>query len=987
MNKDPLPNLATIKHLITHSAIPTAVSLINPHIASLAPHLQPYLSVLEAYENPPLLCLSMLHFTLKNYNKSISYFLMHYEAMQNETQLKDNLSNHERNNALNLKTNGNHYNSNENLDKNKNDYNEQFTATTHTQSQNYLELLKSTKLCGYDSSFSSTFFEFFYHNIVIRMLEVKEPSLVLKSFIYSQTHNDPLIFSYVMRSDRSVIRNLITRFGVSLCVLQRLAEEENCFNEFYALVKEMDVFGRDCRVKVDAFVYFDDKIGMKRFICELVKDVLLCYEICFYVNECYSLFFDARDVNDIVNSLENNIQNIELKKSVNESCNNEVCNKNIDFGNNVSSIKKNIKKLLSGELKRNLILKLTAKHNKTDFPFLQTMIKPLTRASSSHTGIVFSNAIMNLGSSNDTFHRINVDLLNQTRHWNKFFGMSCLGMIHVGNDNTLEILKNILPNENEVSEGGSLLSIGLMECFKKENEPTISSYLLNFIESTDNNTIKSQTLLYGACLGLGLVHFGKYDKEIIDVLSKVLLTDNVLGAEASAYAIGMNMICTKFDEAFLQSLIDINEINIEVSSTFSGVNNVNDVTSVNDEGVNSTNNINTSNGNTSNGSTSNINHSNVNTNNINTNSITSNNMYDIMNDPIHETINDLLGLSEVSTHEKISRACGVSISLFLIQSKKIGKIIKKLMRSSNEILRYSSSFCIGSSFVGTCDLKAISLLLSQLNDVSEDVKRGCVISLGFVCCNKTETLFSVLEPLTVNHSAGVRGAAALTLGFFLSGTGDSKCINAIEVLMYDSDPLVRQSACIGMGFILAQCTEKNVSNFKRIVERLNLLIVEKAENNCTATGAVIGRSLMEGGGRNIIYGVNNMYGKTDKTKVAGAILFMQYWYSYSMISFITLCTLPTFYVVLNQDLDLEKSEIEIYGMKEKYDVNAIKIPEMKTRRKRRLRRRYRVAVKTEVKSEIVEESKDENYVIKSGERLSVFEKRSAGIKDYGFIFR
>ncbi|KAM0676489.1 proteasome regulatory particle base subunit [Gurleya vavrai] len=822
-----IQNLSKLHHLL-QTNITQALPQIIPNISILSPHISPLLHFLEQSQETPKLTLAMIFFTLQNYKKAIFYFLQSEGESEKE----------------------------------------------------------------YDQEYLM----FFKQGITIRMIEYypiikncqddnKKILEEMKNYIFNRTKNDPLLFVFVMKNDNLLLKEMISEYKINLSILQKIALEENLEKEFYFVIKDLNVDGDDLKIKIDALVFFNQKKEISDLLVHSASQNLnLCYEICFYLNECYSLFLNTEEINLICK---------DLKFSEDAEENN--------------FLKNNVKILLNGEFKRSLTLKLMAKNNQTDFSYLQTMIKPLTRMASTHTGIVFANAIMNLLSSNDSFHRSNTDLLNQTRHWNKFLGMACIGVIHQGNTNTLEILKNVLPSENELNEGGSLFAIGMMEYLKSESNEIITSYLLNFIESTDPKVKKSQTLLYGACFGLGLVHFGKYNNEILDKLINIFQGEHVLGSEASAFAIGMNLL-GKYNE---------NEKNEYTCSL----------------------------------------------------------------------IDKLFNIAGTTNHEKIGRAAGIAISLSMINSKKNSSITKKMLKSNNENLRYSGSFCIGSSFAGTSDLNAISILLKQINDVNEDVKRGCVISIGLVCCNNIETLFSVLEPLTVNHSASIRGAVALTLGFFMSGSMHKQCIDSVEVLMYDSDCLVRQSACIGMGFLLAQCNKKNVKNFQRIVERLNLLVVEKGENCCNAIGAAIGRSLMEGGGRNVVYGVKNLYGKIDMHKIGGAILLMQYWYSYSMLSFVSLCVMPTFYVVLNKNLEIVEDEVLVNVKKEKYDVNAIRIPDLKTRKKRRLRRRYRTSFKESEEIVAAEESSDEgSFNVISGERIRICEFEKSDLKDLGYKF-
>jgi len=249
-----------------------------------------------------------------------------------------------------------------------------------------------------------------------------------------------------------------------------------------------------------------------------------------------------------------------------------------------------------------------------------------------------------------------------------------------------------------------------------------------------------------------------------------------------------------------------------------------------------------------------------------------------------------------------------------------------------------------------------------------------------------------------------------------TNTPFSRSKDILEVLLYDTNHLVRQSACIGTGFLLSQCTEKTTTNYKRIVNRINNLVVERSENYACSIGAVIGRSLLEGGGRNVIYGVKNLFNKVEPTRVGGIVLWMQWWYNYAMFSMVSLCVLPTFYVELDENFNLV-GEKDLLGRKDDYEVEIVRMPVERMKRRRKLRRRYRFETFDDKKDDEKKDGENKNddkrdgenkndenkndgnvnidmdvnieeerYTVKSGERLTVIEKEKIGLKDYGFIF-
>ncbi|AFM97798.1 26S proteasome regulatory complex protein [Encephalitozoon hellem ATCC 50504] len=349
-----------------------------------------------------------------------------------------------------------------------------------------------------------------------------------------------------------------------------------------------------------------------------------------------------------------------------------------------------------------------------------------------------------------------------------------------------------------------------------------------------------------------------------------------------------------------------------------------------------------------------------------------------------EILEDLKAIGCDTEFERVKRAVGVSLSLVLMFSEEMfydedtasngefKNYINELLSDKDSIMRAGGVLSLGSAFVGTGRLSVISSLLPYINDGDDDVKRAAVIAIGLVCCDDRDLLVGTLEPLSENHNFFVRAAVAIILGLFLSGTGDKVCTNILEALMYDSNNLVRQSACIGAGFITMQCNPELIPNYKRIIERLNKLIVDKKESGAVELGAVFGRGLSEAGGRNIIFSVRNMSGITSADRIAGAILFLHYWYWYPLISMVSLCALPTSIFCFNEDLEEENIEIPTSG---RYDNLLIRLPD--TKKARRFKQRPKED------KEVITESPS---VLTSGSRCTIKQREECGLDSPAIFF-
>lgn len=832
-------------------------------------------------------------------------------------------------------------------------------------------------------NFDPIYYMFFQNAIKVRIVEYFNDKDV-QEYIIANSENDPLLITFCM-TNKELLRRLLQKTQIPLSVLLCVAEEEEALDLFYEVVADSHVVDSDLRILVDACVFMKLKIKLIMLIENLiVTDIPKCYEISFYISEMHPTFFTLQDISSVGNFI--NAESEEMKGYEADP-----------------EITDNISQILLGDLKRKTLLYLMARNNKTDFTFLGALVKPLTRSSSSHSAVTYANSIMNLGTSNDTFFRMNQDLMNNAKHWNKFISIASLGMIHLGTDG-LSILRNIFPSEAK-DEGGAFLALGLIEHMNGERDETVQAFLLNNMEE-GNVSIK-----FGSALGYGLINMGKGDSSVQRFYENLSAED--VGSEGAALGIGMLLVGRGMGSGSRRGkAIDvvrsvIRRVAESPNSTPTLKNQMKESKYLVEERPDAHNHEHTKKVSGSRSRSKSSTDESYNYESSDQNVVDEDGKLKcVYTDPdfdpenphensyILESASRLYTIANETEHERLSRSCGIALALLAIQTHTIDIYVNNMVVHRSDVLRYSGCFCIGAAFAGTSNLNTITLLSSLMNDSSEDVKRACILALGFVCCNKHDVLLNVLEPLATNHSPGIRGAVALALGFFMSGTGNRKCCDIIEVLLYDIDNLVRQSASIGIGFLLAQTTSNNTPNFKRIVERINYLIIEKFDTNAVNIGAVIGRSLMEGGGRNIIYGVKNLYGKIEKTKIASAIIFMQYWYNYSLLSFVSLTVLPTFYVVMDYGLGYVETEIKTKSKKETYDVNSIKLPEFRVKKRRYYRRRYKYSFcEDEVEKKIedvvipnVIEVEETEYYIKSSERMSVWEKKGAGVKDYGFKF-
>jgi 26S proteasome regulatory subunit N2 len=96
------------------------------------------------------------------------------------------------------------------------------------------------------------------------------------------------------------------------------------------------------------------------------------------------------------------------------------------------------------------------------------------------------------------------------------------------------------------------------------------------------------------------------------------------------------------------------------------------------------------------------------------------------------------------------------------------------------------------AYCGTSNTKATKLLLSFISsDVSDDVKRSAVISLGFLFINNHSALPQILNMLVISYNAHVRYGTAMALGISGAGKGNQETLLMLEPMLNDTSDFVR----------------------------------------------------------------------------------------------------------------------------------------------------------------------------------------------------
>lgn len=150
-------------------------------------------------------------------------------------------------------------------------------------------------------------------------------------------------------------------------------------------------------------------------------------------------------------------------------------------------------------------------------------------------------------------------------------------------------------------------------------------------------------------------------------------------------------------------------------------------------------------------------------------------------------IEEMLTHANDSQHEKIIRALAISLALIMYgKEESADALIDQMVMSKDAIMRYGAMFAIGCAYAGTSNTNAVKKLLHHaVTDVSDDVKRGALINLGFLLFNKPEMIPESVKHLAESYNPHLRYGAAMAVGVGCAGTGLHEALKLLAPLTND----------------------------------------------------------------------------------------------------------------------------------------------------------------------------------------------------------
>lgn len=278
-----------------------------------------------------------------------------------------------------------------------------------------------------------------------------------------------------------------------------------------------------------------------------------------------------------------------------------------------------------------------------------------------------------------------------------------------------------------------------------------------------------------------------------------------------------------------------------------------------------------------------------------------------------KVLEDMIQYAHDTQHEKIKRGLAMGMALVTYaREENADELINGLLDDPDPTLRYGGIMALALAYCGTSSNKAVRKLLHvAVSDVSDDVRRAAVMSLGFVLFRKPNNVPRMVELLAESYNPHVRYGATMALGIACAGTGLDEAIDLLEPMMKDSVDFVRQGALIALSMILIQQTDVMNPKVGTIRKQLQKVVSDRHEDAMAKFGCALALGIIDAGGRNCTIGLQTQTGNLNMTAIVGMAVFTQYWYWFPFTHFLSLAFIPT--SIIGVDSDLEIPSFKFYS--------------------------------------------------------------------------
>lgn len=271
-----------------------------------------------------------------------------------------------------------------------------------------------------------------------------------------------------------------------------------------------------------------------------------------------------------------------------------------------------------------------------------------------------------------------------------------------------------------------------------------------------------------------------------------------------------------------------------------------------------------------------------------------------------KALEDMIQYAHDTQHEKIVRGLALGMALIMYgRQERADELVNGLLEDPDPILRYGGIQTLALAYCGSGSNKAVRKLLHvAVSDVSDDVRRVAVMSLGFILFRKPKSVPRMVELLSESYNPHVRYGAAMALGISCAGTGLDEAIDLLEPMIKDPTDFVRQGALISLSMIMVQQNEAMNPKVGTIRKTLQKAVGDRHEDAMTKFGSAISLGIIDAGGRNCTISLQTQTGNLNMAGIVGMTVFTQYWYWFPLTHFLSLSFTPTSVIGLDQDLEV-----------------------------------------------------------------------------------
>ena len=271
-----------------------------------------------------------------------------------------------------------------------------------------------------------------------------------------------------------------------------------------------------------------------------------------------------------------------------------------------------------------------------------------------------------------------------------------------------------------------------------------------------------------------------------------------------------------------------------------------------------------------------------------------------------QALENMIQYAHETQHEKIVRGLALGMALIMYgRQETADELVNGLLDDPDPILRYGGIQTLALAYCGTGSNKAVRKLLHvAVSDVSDDVRRIAVMSLGFILFRKPNSVPRMVELLSESYNPHVRYGAAMALGISCAGTGLDEAIDLLEPMIKDPTDFVRQGALISLSMIMVQQNEAMNPKVGTIRKTLQKAIGDRHEDAMTKFGSAVSLGIIDAGGRNCTISLQTQTGNLNMAGIVGMAVFTQYWYWFPLTHFLSLSFTPTSVIALDQDLEV-----------------------------------------------------------------------------------